>query len=138
MMARIKLTDDQVLDLTDQWHEGAGKGQELYEYFGWTEPEYARWVETNRIPVPLPEEMSLDDIMDEIRTTEATFANTDGLKVTVEIDKFPCVLASCIHHRTMRGGSGGKGYLGAFANMLVHFREAHDHANWMRKEYSHD
>lgn len=37
-------------DLIDAWHDGAGEGQELHEYLGWTCEQYARWVETSERP----------------------------------------------------------------------------------------
>jgi hypothetical protein len=35
---------DDIDDYIDQWHEGAGQG-ELHEFLGFTEEEYALWVE---------------------------------------------------------------------------------------------
>ena len=38
-------TDEELDDLIDKWHNGAGKGKQLYEFLGWTWAEYKRWVE---------------------------------------------------------------------------------------------
>jgi hypothetical protein len=35
----------------DEWHDGkAGKNVELYEYLGWTQEQYRKWVETGELP----------------------------------------------------------------------------------------
>jgi hypothetical protein len=49
-------TDGEIEHLMDEWHdlddeswEALGE-PEVWEYLGWTEREYAIWVETGRIP----------------------------------------------------------------------------------------
>lgn len=39
------VTDDEIDDRIDEWHNGAGAGKPLHEYLGWTRAEYAKWVE---------------------------------------------------------------------------------------------
>ncbi|MGY1946670.1 hypothetical protein [Nocardia asiatica] len=46
------MTDDEIDDLIDAWHNGAGYGMPLYEYLGWTWNEYKAWVEN---PAAVPE-----------------------------------------------------------------------------------
>lgn len=46
------MTDEEVDDAIDAWHDGAGPGQSLHEYLGWTWEQYAHWVQTNEIPTP--------------------------------------------------------------------------------------
>lgn len=41
---------DRVDDLVGQWHDGEGFNQEIYEYFGWTEEEYAHWINKYELP----------------------------------------------------------------------------------------
>ncbi len=43
-------TDEQIDDAVERWHCGAGMGQSLGDFLGWTEIEYARWVETGKKP----------------------------------------------------------------------------------------
>lgn len=48
---RPLLSEDEVNDAIDLWHDGDSDGvQELHEYLGWTEQEYKTWVETNEPP----------------------------------------------------------------------------------------
>ena len=44
------IADEKLLDLIDEWHDGAGLDQELHEYLGWTEEEYAQWINNYEIP----------------------------------------------------------------------------------------
>ncbi|WP_068059187.1 hypothetical protein [Nocardia xishanensis] len=39
------MTDDEIDDRVDAWHNGAGGGMPLHEYLGMTWSEYAEWVE---------------------------------------------------------------------------------------------
>jgi len=43
---RNRTTDDKI----DAWHNGDGGNKALHEYLGWTEKEYAHWVETSEEP----------------------------------------------------------------------------------------
>ena len=43
LLLRGKVAADEIDDFIDRWHE-APAGQELPEYLGMTEQEYARWV----------------------------------------------------------------------------------------------
>lgn len=40
-----------ILDAIDHWHEAHAIGQPLHDYLGWTEDEYASWVQTNVPPI---------------------------------------------------------------------------------------
>lgn len=41
---------EEVLDrMVGEWHDGSGD-QEIYEYFGWTEKEYAHWINAFEMP----------------------------------------------------------------------------------------
>ena len=41
----------QIEKMIEDWHfNGAGEGQELHEYLGWTWEEYVTWVNTGIIP----------------------------------------------------------------------------------------
>lgn len=44
------LTDAELDDKIEEWHNGDGNGQELHEYLGWTETEYRRWFATGWKP----------------------------------------------------------------------------------------
>lgn len=44
------MTQD-VEQMIEDWHfHGAGEGQELYEYLGWTFDQYAYWALTGELP----------------------------------------------------------------------------------------
>ena len=43
------MTDDDVHDAIDRWHDDGGS-QEIYEFLGWTWEQYAQWVETGELP----------------------------------------------------------------------------------------
>lgn len=45
------MTDEEINDLIDLWHEGAGWGMSLSQWLGWSELDYALWVE-GKIPAP--------------------------------------------------------------------------------------
>lgn len=46
-----KLTPDQVDDLIEQWADEGYAGQmSLPDFLGWTQPQYARYVENGEIP----------------------------------------------------------------------------------------
>jgi hypothetical protein len=38
------MTDEEIDDRVEQWHEGEGKGWTLREYLGMTRQQYSRWV----------------------------------------------------------------------------------------------
>ncbi len=46
------ITEDEVDARVEQWHNLNGSDCPLHTFLGWTEPEYARWVETCEIPSP--------------------------------------------------------------------------------------
>jgi hypothetical protein len=39
------VSDDEIDDLIDAWHSGAGQGKPLHEHLRWTWAEYKAWVE---------------------------------------------------------------------------------------------
>lgn len=41
--------EDAVNDLVSKWHQGSGETP-IHKYIGWTEDEYAHWVETCQLP----------------------------------------------------------------------------------------
>lgn len=43
-----ELTDDELVDLTGQWHESPDDGVPLHEFLGMTWAEYKRWTEEPR------------------------------------------------------------------------------------------
>jgi len=48
---------DNIDDLINAWHNGAGGNQELWQYLGWTWKQYKTWVETGKIsPVEISKE----------------------------------------------------------------------------------
>ena len=54
-MADKKYTEEQVLDIIDEWHEAYADDEptvEIYDMLGWTPKEYSRYVETGYIPGP--------------------------------------------------------------------------------------
>lgn len=42
------LTDDQIDDLIDRWHNGAGEGLELHEFLRMSWDEYGLWVKREK------------------------------------------------------------------------------------------
>jgi len=44
------VTEDEIEDRIEAWHEGEGPDGDLPEFLGWTEQEYNRYVETGEIP----------------------------------------------------------------------------------------
>ncbi len=44
------LSVEEIEDLIDLWHEGAGADLPLHEFLGMTWVEYARFAETNQVP----------------------------------------------------------------------------------------
>ena len=51
----IYYTEEELDDLIDKWHNGDGKGLELYEYVGVSREDYAKWVmsRNNKLLKPL-------------------------------------------------------------------------------------
>jgi len=49
MLNKHVVTEENIHDLIDEWHEG-DSNQELHEFLGFTFEEYARWVETDEFP----------------------------------------------------------------------------------------
>lgn len=47
---RPRYTDEELDYLIDEWHCDTNNDQSLGEYLGWTDAEYARWVETCKQP----------------------------------------------------------------------------------------
>jgi len=43
-------TQEEVEARTEQWHQGDGAGMELHEYLGWSQDQYAKFVETGKLP----------------------------------------------------------------------------------------
>lgn len=43
------MTNEEKDDLIDAWHNGAGEGQELYEFLGMTREEYSNYVKDQLI-----------------------------------------------------------------------------------------
>jgi hypothetical protein len=44
------MTGDELDDKIQEWHEGAGQGEELHEYLGFTLEEYQEWFKTGMVP----------------------------------------------------------------------------------------
>lgn len=44
------VSEAEVENAIDAWHDGAGPGLELHEYLGWTWDEYKLWVESGEVP----------------------------------------------------------------------------------------
>jgi hypothetical protein len=49
------MTNDEIEDKIEEWHEGAGPDKELHEYLGFTLDEYKDWFKTNLVPQRLRE-----------------------------------------------------------------------------------
>jgi hypothetical protein len=44
------VSDDDIDDLIERWHEGAGESQELHEFLGMTWTEYAEFTRDGTVP----------------------------------------------------------------------------------------
>lgn len=44
------MTDEEVMDLIDKWHDEGHTSMSLHEYLGWTWEQYKRYVEKGEIP----------------------------------------------------------------------------------------
>jgi hypothetical protein len=44
------VTDDEIDDLIERWHQGAGERQELHEFLGMTWSEYADFTRAGTVP----------------------------------------------------------------------------------------
>jgi hypothetical protein len=44
------VTDDEIDDLVERWHQGAGGRQELHEFLGMTWDEYAEFTRAGTVP----------------------------------------------------------------------------------------
>lgn len=49
MLNKRTVTEENIHDLIDEWHDG-DSSQELHEFLGFTFEEYARWVEKDEFP----------------------------------------------------------------------------------------
>lgn len=46
----MKLTEEQIDGLIDDWHGADEDGVSLHEYLGWTWAQYKRWGEEGEVP----------------------------------------------------------------------------------------
>lgn len=44
------MTQDEIDDLIDQWHENGQTSMPLYEFLGWTNEEFDQYVRTGKAP----------------------------------------------------------------------------------------
>lgn len=45
------MTEEEIEDKIEDWHfHGAGEGQDLHEFLGWTLEEYQQWAVTGILP----------------------------------------------------------------------------------------
>jgi hypothetical protein len=54
-MSDKRYTEEQILDIIDEWHDAYGDDEptvEIYDMLGWTPKEYSLYVETGYIPGP--------------------------------------------------------------------------------------
>ncbi|WP_157186566.1 hypothetical protein [Nocardia jiangxiensis] len=58
------MTDDEIDDRVDEWHNGAGLGMDLHEYLGWTWEQYQEWLEGRPKPITDPNDLGLTDVHD--------------------------------------------------------------------------
>lgn len=42
------MSDDEINDIIDEWHDGKHPGKSLHEALGWTWEEYAAWLQDPR------------------------------------------------------------------------------------------
>lgn len=47
------MTGDELDDMIQAWHEGAGGDIEIHDYLGITEAEYIEWFKTGEVPASL-------------------------------------------------------------------------------------
>lgn len=44
------MTDKEINDIIDEWHEGHYGNRKLWNVLGWTMSEYSEWVQFGKIP----------------------------------------------------------------------------------------
>lgn len=67
------MTEEEIADKIDEWHNGNGVNQELHEYLGWTEDQYAVWIYCSVIFDPsIAEKLASSFSPKEIQTIKET------------------------------------------------------------------